>query len=181
MNVGVDERLRERAGEEVSVMRRLARVRTMGIMAGAAAVCALFPGVALAADGGGASALSTVAGIAALVMAAFLMVVILRLEQVAKGGALAERVSLAMAATLCLGAAALVNWLGRYLSDVSPGAVRAAADLLLAAALGLLAAYFLRIHRSLTSFLKGSKEMLRKMEAAERDLDPDTPDLPEDE
>lgn len=93
-------------------------------------------------------------GAVALVLAVVMLLDVLALRRVASGAAIAEYVSLVMAAVLCLAASVLSEWLVRFLpwDDVTPQA-ELASDLLVIAAMAFFALYFFRVRRAMVRFL----------------------------
>jgi Kef-type K+ transport system membrane component KefB len=146
-------------------------MRTMGRLVALSALVWAIPAPAMAAESEIPAVLETGAGILALVAAAFLLVIIVRLEKVARGSAIAESVGLVVAAALTLGASVLTSWLGRQLTDVSASQARLGADLLVVVSMALFGVYFMRVRAALTRFLRGSEEILAKIQAAEEDYE----------
>jgi nitrate reductase gamma subunit len=109
-------------------------------------------------------ALSTGAGVAALLAAAGLLLVMLSLRRLAHGSAIAENISFAVLAALCLAASVLVGWLARLFgTQVSPEYARLSADLLGLLAMVFFGIYFFRVRRAMSKFLNrltGEEQML---------------------
>lgn len=108
--------------------------------------------------------LSAGAGIAALLAAAGLLVVMLSLRRLARGAAIADNISFAVLAVICLATSVLVGWLPRTASDsISPEHARLGADLLSLLAMVLFGIYFNRVRRAMSSFLSrltGEEQLL---------------------
>jgi hypothetical protein len=114
------------------------------------------PASALAVDSGGglSGAISTGAGVVVLLLAAGLLVEMLALRRLAEGSALAENITFAVLATVCLAAAALVSWVGRFADTTfSSEQARLGADLLTVVALAFLGIFFHRVRRAMSRFL----------------------------
>lgn len=109
-------------------------------------------------------ALGTGAGVAALLAAAGLLLVMLSLRRLAYGSAIAENISFAVLAALCLAASVLVGWLARLFgAQVSPEYARLSSDLLGLLAMVFFAIYFFRVRRAMSKFLNrltGEEQML---------------------
>lgn len=98
--------------------------------------------------------LGTGAGIAALLAAAGLLVVMLSLRRLAKGAAIAENISYAVLAVVCLAASVLAGWLARILGTViAPEHARLGADMLALLSMVLFGVYFFRVRRAMSRFL----------------------------
>lgn len=132
----------------------------------------VLPSSAYAAQGDVPVALGWGAGIAALLAAAGLLVVMLSLRGLAKGAAIAENISFAVLAAVCLAASILMGWLARLMGDsVSPEHARLGADLLGLLAMVLFGIYFYRVRRAMARFLSrltGEEQLLAAV------IDPDT-------
>ena len=116
----------------------------------------LGPAPALAAETtvGISPALTTGAGILALVLSAALLLEMLSLRRLAEGSALAENISFAVLATVCLAASVLVGWVGRFMdSGFSAEQARLGSDLLGVAAIALFGVFFHRVRRAMSRFL----------------------------
>lgn len=127
-------------------------------------VALVLPSSAYAAQGDVPVALGTGAGIAALLAAAGLLVVMLSLRRLAKGAAIAENISFAVLAVVCLAASVLAGWLARIMGDViSPEHARLGADLLALVAMVLFGVYFFRVRSAMSRFLtrvSGEEQLL---------------------
>ncbi|MBN2841173.1 MAG: hypothetical protein JXP37_09500 [Coriobacteriia bacterium] len=117
------------------------------------------------------AALGTGAGIAALLAAAGLLVIMLSLRRLARGAAIAENITFAVLAVVCLAASVLVSWFARIFGDViSPEHARLGADLLGLLSMVLFGIYFYRVRRAMARFLTrltGEEQLLVTM------VDPD--------
>ncbi|MBF4509906.1 MAG: hypothetical protein ISP10_05490 [Aeromicrobium sp.] len=145
------------------------RIVPIGIMA-----ALVVPAPAFAASGDVPPVLSTGAGVVTLAAAAGLLVVMLSLRSLAQGAAIAENITYAVLAVVCLSASVLVGWLGRAgIEALSAEQARLAADLLGLAAMVLFGVYFFRVRQAMSRFLKrldGESQMLATV------LDPDVTD-----
>lgn len=114
-------------------------------------------------------AVSTVTGIASLLLAMIMLVVVLRLRRVADGSAIAENISYVVGASLCLAASVMLGWVDRFVA--SGGAVRAGADVLVMVSMLLFAMYFMRVSEALCAFLDhaSSLNMLVAAQGAHND------------
>jgi len=114
------------------------------------------PAFAYSGDAGVNPVLSTGAGVIALVLVALLLLEMLSLRRVAEGSALAENITYAVLATVCLAASVLVSWVGRFLdSSFSADQARLGSDLLGIAAIALFGVFFHRVRRAMSRFLSG--------------------------
>ena len=112
------------------------------------------PSSAYAAQGDVPVALGSGAGIAALLTAAGLLVVMLSLRRLAKGAAIADNISFAVLAVVCLAASILVGWIARLVGGaVSPEHARLGADLLGLLAMVFFGIYFHRVRGAMARFL----------------------------
>ncbi|MDY0341560.1 MAG: hypothetical protein RBS17_10170 [Coriobacteriia bacterium] len=131
----------------------------------------VLPSSAYAVQGDVPVALGLGAGIATLLTAAGLLVVMLSLRRLARGAAIAENISFAVLAVVCLAASILVGWLARLAGDaVSPELARLGADLLGLLAMVFFGIYFHRVQRAMARFLThltGEEQLLAAV------IDPD--------
>lgn len=109
---------------------------------------------------------STVTGIASMLLAAVMLVVVWRLRRVADGSAIADNISYVMGASMCLAASVLLGWIDRFVA--SAGAVRAGADILVMVAMLLFAVYFARVGEPLRAFLARASEQNARVVAQDR-------------
>jgi len=127
------------------------------------ALAFLLPSSAFASNGVPV-ALGTGAGVAALLAAAALLLVMLSLRRLAHGSAIADNISFAVLAALCLAASVLVGWIARLFgAEVSPEYARLSADLLGLLAMVFFGIYFFRVRRAMSKFLNrltGEEQML---------------------
>lgn len=113
--------------------------------------------------------LSLGAGIAMLVASAALLLLVVQVERLAEGSAMAESVGYVVAASLSLAVSVLLSWVGRFMEEVE--VVELASDLLVALAVVLFVIYFVRVRNSLRKYLADASDILAKMHAAEQDED----------
>lgn len=136
----------------------------------------VLPSTAYAANGDVPVLLSSGAGGAALLAAAALLLVMLSLRRLASGAAIADNISFAVLAVICLAASVLAGWVERIAPvGVSADHVRLGADLLALAAIVLFGVYFYRVRQAMVRFhalLAGEQEVLATV------LDPDS-EVPE--
>jgi len=96
----------------------------------------------------------TGAGVAGLVAAMLLLVEMLSLRKLAQGAAIADNISFAVLAVVCLAASVLVGWIARFVpTDLSAEQARLGADLLSIAAMAFFGVYFFRVRRAMSRFL----------------------------
>lgn len=99
-------------------------------------------------------ALSSGAGVLGLLFAAGLLAGMLSLRRITVGAAIAENITWAVLAVLCLSASLLVGWIGRWLpAELSVDRARLGADLLSVASLALFGVYFWRVRMAMTRLL----------------------------
>ncbi len=111
-------------------------------------------GIALGYEGDVPTGLATGAGILTLLFSAALLIEMLALKRIASGAAIAENITYAVLATLCLVAAVLVGWVARFApSGFTAAQARMGADLLTVVSIVLFGVYFFRVRRALTRFL----------------------------
>lgn len=131
----------------------------------------MLPSVAYAASGDVPVLLSSGAGGAALLAVAALLLVMLSLRRLASGAAIADNISFAELAVICLAASVLAGWVERIAPvGVSADHVRLGADLLALVAIVLFGVYFYRVRQAMMRFqslLAGEEEILATV------LDPD--------
>lgn len=96
---------------------------------------------------------STVTGVCSLLLAAMLLLVVMRLREVAEGSAIADNIAYVMGATVCFAAAITLGWIARFVDFDAAGYVRAGGDVLVMLSVLLFAIYFARVRRALTRFL----------------------------
>lgn len=132
-------------------MKRFSTWLAMILAAGA-----LAPGSAFAAESAAVvdPALRMGVSLVGLIVAVILLLEALTLRKVALGGAIAERISYVVLAIVCLAGSALAEWVQNFVPVVSQEQIRLAAQLLVIAAMGLLAAYFYSVRRALQGYLR---------------------------
>jgi general stress protein CsbA len=131
-------------------MRRVVRVLvpvTLAVFA--------FPGQALAAGRFTPSTLGVHVGLSmlGLVVAVVLLVEALGVRKLAFGGAVAERIGLVVLAVICLAASALAEWGTNFVIDLTLDQVQLASEVLVIAAMALLAAYFWTVRVGMKHYL----------------------------
>lgn len=96
----------------------------------------------------------TGSGVVALVVAAVLLVEMLALRKLAHGAAIADNITYAILAVICLAASVLAGWFARFVQvGFSAEQARLGADLLSVAAMVLFGVYFYRVWRAMSRFL----------------------------
>lgn len=105
--------------------------------------------------GGRADTLGIIVSAAGLGIALVLMIEAWQVRRLATGGAIAERISLVILATICLAASALLSWAANFMpSAITADEASFGARLLVIAAMGLLAAYFFNVRAALQRFME---------------------------
>lgn len=127
-------------------MRRLATLTAL--------LFAVLPATAYGASSDIPPVLSSGAGVLGLLFAAALLAGMLSLRRITVGAAIAENITWAVLAVLCLAASLLVGWIGRWLpAEFSAERARLGADLLSVASLALFGVYFWRVRLAMTRLL----------------------------
>ncbi|MEN6430435.1 MAG: hypothetical protein ABFC80_06285, partial [Coriobacteriales bacterium] len=113
----------------------------------------------------------SVTGIVALLFAVALLVEMLVLRKLASGAAIAENITYAVLAVMCLAASVLVGWVSRLVpAGFTAEQARLGSDMLALAAMALFFVYFWRVRRAMSRFLGRLSEMEQEVVGA---LDPD--------
>lgn len=107
-----------------------------------------------------------------LIVAIVLLLEALTVRRVALGGVIAEKMSYVVLAIICLAASAVAQWTQNFVDGVTLDQVQIASQILVIAAMGLLAAYFFSVRRALQGYLKA----MTGTEALQRELSTDDPD-----
>lgn len=110
----------------------------------------------------------TVSGVGLLV-SVFLLVEALNVRKVALGGAIAEKISYVLLATLCLAASAVASWSANFVRGITLAQTRLAAELLVIVAMALLAAYFYSVRAAMQRFMRsmtGAEHLSSETEAS---------------
>jgi len=140
------------------------------------AILTLWPASAYAADPAVPESLVFGAGLVAMLMAIFLLLQLGGLRRLTRGSIIAENITYAVLAGLCLVTAVILGWAADFLAvGLSSEQARFGADLLVIAAMFLLSVYFVRVKRAMSRFLgrlTGEAQMLSTV------LDPDLPEDP---
>lgn len=117
------------------------------------------------------SGVTTVAGTAALVVAAVLLVEMLSLRRLAAGSAIADNITYAVLAVVCLAASVLAGWVARFVpAGFTAEQAQLGADALGLASMALFLVYFFRVRRAMSKFLGRLSGMEQGLVSA---LDPD--------
>jgi nitrate reductase gamma subunit len=128
------------------------------------------PAPAYAAGLGVEQAIATGAGVLALIAAAGLLVEMLSLRKLASGAAIADNITYAVLATMCLAASVLAGWVARFLpAGVTADQARLGSDLLVLASFVLFGIYFFRVRQAMSRFLGRLAEQEQELVGA---LDP---------
>jgi len=88
-----------------------------------------------------------------LAISVVLLVQALGLRKLAMGGVIANGMSMVVLAVICLVASALGKWGANFVTDLTLDQIELAAELLVIAAMGLLAAYFYTVHAGMRRFI----------------------------
>lgn len=91
--------------------------------------------------------------LAGLVVAIGLLLEAFRLRKVALGGVIAEKIRFVMLAILCLGAAAIAEWTANFVQGVTLRQTQLGADVLVVAAMTLLATYFFSVRTAMQRYI----------------------------
>jgi hypothetical protein len=115
-----------------------------------------FPSAALAQGRFSSASLGVHLGLSlvGLITAVILLVEILTVRRLAMGGAVAERIGLVVLAVVCLAASALAEWGTNFVIDLTLDQVQLASEVLVIAAMGLLAAYFWNVRSGMDKYLR---------------------------
>ena len=96
----------------------------------------------------------TGSGVIGLIAAAVLLLEMLSLRKLAQGAAIADNITYAILAVVCLAASFLVGWIARFVpTGLSAEQARLGADLLSTVAMVLFGVYFHRVWRAMSRFL----------------------------
>jgi len=131
-------------------MRRVARVLPPALLA----VVSL-PSEALASGRFTPASLGVHVGLSlvGLIVAVVLLVEALGVRRLARGGAVADRISLVALAVICLAASALAEWGTNFVADLTLDQVQLASEVLVIVAMALLAAYFFSVRAGMKHYL----------------------------
>jgi len=133
--------------------------RVMTVAAAGVAALAV-PAQAYAAESGdvlNAPPISLIVSLIGMVVAIILLVEALAVRRVGAGGAIADKISYVILATVCLAASAVAQWTRNFVVGVTLDQVQFASQVFVITAMGLLAAYFASVRRALQGFLKSMK------------------------
>jgi hypothetical protein len=100
------------------------------------------------------SVASMVTGAVSLLLSAAMLLVVVRVRRVAEGSAIFGNISYVVAASLCLTASILADWVDRFVGTFSAHLARTGGDVLVAVSLLLFIVYFARIGSAFNSYLK---------------------------
>ena len=123
----------------------------------------LLPSVALAAETAPATsglALHVAVSLVGLVVAVVLLVQALAVRSLARGGAVADKISYVVLAVVCLAASALAAWSTNFVADVTLEQTNLASELLVIVAMVFLALYFASVGASMREYLHAITERL---------------------
>jgi hypothetical protein len=130
-------------------MKRISWIALSAVIASLGA-----PSVAFAAEQTAVvSPLRIAVSLGGLIVAVVLLLEALRVRKVASGGIIADRISYVILAIVCLAGSALAQWVQNFVVDVTQEQMQLVSQLLVIAAMGLLAAYFFSIRSALQSYL----------------------------
>lgn len=149
--------------------------RFIRLVIGLVATALVSPACALAADSGLAapgSPLRLGVSLLGLAVAVVLLIEALTVRKVAFGGAIAEKMSYVVLAIVCLAASAIAQWTGNFVAGLTLEQIGLASELLVIAAMALLAVYFFSVRKAMQDYLKamtGSELLAREVADEERD------------
>jgi len=145
-----------------------------------AVAAAAFPACAWASDGTSVfnpSYVGIAVSLLGLIVAVILLVEALNVRQLGAGGAIAEKMNYVVLAIICLAASALAQWVRNFVDGLTAEQVQFASQVLVIAAMGLLAAYFISVRKAfqqyMTSMTSGQmlREELKDQDSAEEDAE----------
>jgi uncharacterized membrane protein len=147
------------------------------------AIVLALPSIALAGDGGVAASppfswLHVIVSLVGLVVAVLLLLEALRLRKVGLGGAIAEKISYVILATVCLAASALAQWTANFLVDITLAQTQLASEVLVVVAMALLAVYFYSVRSAMQAYLDamtGTEQLVDEI-SQPNDADPKRPE-----
>lgn len=130
--------------------------RVTKIAALAAMLAVASPSVALAEGRFSSASFGVHVGLSlvGLITAVILLVEALAIRRLATGGAVAQRIGLVVLAVVCLAASALAEWGTNFVVDLTLDQVQLASEVLVIAAMGLLAAYFWNVRSTMDRYLR---------------------------
>ncbi|PKQ36842.1 MAG: hypothetical protein CVT59_10655 [Actinobacteria bacterium HGW-Actinobacteria-1] len=130
-------------------------MRSSGFALLTASLLLATPSIAFAQDGTSATAaISTGAGVVALVVAALLLLEMLALRKLAQGAAIADNITYAILGVACMTTSVLLGWIARYVpTGFTAEQARLGADLLSIVSMVLFGIYFFRVRRAMSRFL----------------------------
>jgi hypothetical protein len=130
--------------------------RVAKIAALAAMLAVASPSAALAEGRFSSASFGVHAGLSlvGLITAVILLVQALTVRRLAMGSAVAERIGLVVLAVVCLAASALAEWGTNFVVDLTLDQVQLASEVLVIAAMGLLAAYFWNVRSGMDRYLR---------------------------
>jgi hypothetical protein len=115
--------------------------------------------------------ISLIVSLVGLGVAVVLLMEALNVRKVAAGGAIAEKISYVVLATVCLAASAVAEWARNFVEGVTLDQVQFASQVLVIAAMGLLAAYFASVRRALQEYMKAATAMRPPIDSADSEED----------
>lgn len=129
--------------------------RTLAVAVAVSALCAASPAPAFADSGAsGADPVSLGVSLVGLIVAAVLLIETIGVRKVAMGGAIADKISYVILATVCLAASAIAQWARNFLAGLTAKQLQMASQVLVIVAMALLAAYFYSVRKTLQGYLK---------------------------
>ncbi len=119
------------------------------------------PQVAMAAPEFAVLSVPPVSLIASLIGLGVALVLLLEVEavrKVARGGAIAEKISYVVLGVVCLAASALAQWARNFVAGVTLDQVQFASQVLVVTAMALFAAYFGGVKRAMHGYLEAAEK-----------------------
>lgn len=96
---------------------------------------------------------SLIVSLIGLIVAVVLLVEALSVRQLGAGGAITAKINYVILAIICLAASAIAQWARNFVYGVTLDQVQFASQVLVIAAMGLLAAYFTSVRRAFQSYM----------------------------
>lgn len=128
--------------------------RTVAGVVTAGVLLAALPTPAFADSGApGADPVSLGVSLLGLIVAAILLLETIGVRKVAMGGAIADKISYVILATVCLAASAIAQWARNFLAGLTAEQLQMASQVLVIVAMALLAAYFYSVRKTLQGYL----------------------------
>lgn len=140
--------------------------RALGVVTPAVAAL-VFPVQAWAASPGDSltsPSVNLVISLIGLIVAVFLLVEALNVRRLGAGGAIADKINYVVLAIICLAASAIAEWARNFVDGITLYQVQFASQVLVIAAMGLLATYFVSVRKAFQEYMASltTGQMLRE-------------------